>query len=106
MLTRQFGGLPGLGGRACHTCQHSLTLPVEIRHMDIIGLSNALSQFETLLERVVTQHRPVIVARDNAEPVVLVSLSDWHAMEETTHLLSTDANADRLRSAIGQLDNR
>jgi antitoxin YefM len=34
----------------------------------------------------------------------MVSLSDWTAMEETMHLLSSGANASRLRSAIGQLD--
>jgi antitoxin YefM len=36
--------------------------------------------------------------------VVLVSLDDWNAMEETLHLLSTPANAERLRKSIRQFD--
>ncbi len=35
---------------------------------------------------------------------MLVSLEDWNATEETMHLLSSRANAERLRSSIRQLD--
>ena len=34
----------------------------------------------------------------------MVSLADWNAMEETLHLLSSEANARRLRDAVRQLD--
>ncbi len=34
----------------------------------------------------------------------MVSLADWNAREETTYLLSHKANAERLESAIKQLD--
>jgi len=35
---------------------------------------------------------------------VMVSLADWNAMEETLHLVSRPANAQRLTDAIAQLD--
>jgi antitoxin YefM len=35
---------------------------------------------------------------------VMVSLSDWNAMEETLHLLSSPANAARLVEAVTQLE--
>jgi antitoxin YefM len=34
----------------------------------------------------------------------MVSLADWNATEETTHLLSQKANAERLAAAIAALD--
>jgi antitoxin YefM len=34
----------------------------------------------------------------------MVSLADWNAMEETSHLLSSPKNAKRLADAIRQLD--
>ena len=40
----------------------------------------------------------------DGEAVVMVSLADWTAMEETLHLLSSPANAGRLVEAIRQLD--
>jgi antitoxin YefM len=56
------------------------------------------------MDRVVADRTQVVVTRQKAEAVVIVSLEDWNAMEETMHLLSTPANAVRLRDAIRQLD--
>ncbi|MEO8927243.1 MAG: type II toxin-antitoxin system Phd/YefM family antitoxin [Caulobacteraceae bacterium] len=47
---------------------------------------------------------PVVVTRRKAEAVVMVSLSDWNAREETLHLLSASANAGRLLEAVRQLE--
>jgi antitoxin YefM len=44
-----------------------------------------------------------MVTRKRGEAVVMVSLADWSAMEETLHLMSSPANAQRLGAAIGQL---
>jgi len=57
------------------------------------------------MDRVVEDHAPVVVTREKAEAVVLVSLADWNAMEETVHLLSSSANAERLRHATSQLES-
>ena len=35
---------------------------------------------------------------------MIVSLADWNAMQETTHLLSSPRNAERLVASIRQLD--
>lgn len=40
----------------------------------------------------------------NGETVVMVSLADCNAMEETLHLLSSPRNAERLNSAGLALD--
>jgi antitoxin YefM len=44
-----------------------------------------------------------VISRQKAESVVMVSLADWHAIEETMHLLSSSANAQRLKSSIDEL---
>lgn len=46
----------------------------------------------------------MVITRHEAEAVVMVSLADWNAVEETLHLLSSTANAERLRASIGQLE--
>jgi antitoxin YefM len=57
-----------------------------------------------VMDRVVEDHQPVVISRQKAESVVMVSLADWHAIEETMHLLSSPANAARLRLSIDELN--
>jgi antitoxin YefM len=73
--------------------------------MDVIKLANTPADLDSAMDRVVEDHSPVVVTREKAEAVVLVSLADWNAMEETAHLLSNPANAGRLRRAISQLES-
>ncbi|WP_419262231.1 type II toxin-antitoxin system Phd/YefM family antitoxin [Caulobacter sp. ErkDOM-C] len=50
-------------------------------------------------------HEPVIITRDKGKPsAVLMSLEDFAAFEETRYLLRSPANADRLLTAVAQLD--
>ena len=72
--------------------------------MDVLSYSDTRANLKAVMDRVVEDHAPVVVTRQKAEAVVMVSLSDWRAMEATAHLLSTPANAARLRDAIAELD--
>ncbi len=72
--------------------------------MDVVSFSDSRANLKGLMDRVVSDHTPVVISRQKAESVVMVSLSDWTAMEETMHLLSSAENAGRLRSAIDQLN--
>jgi len=72
--------------------------------MDVLTYSDARAKLKDVMDRVVRDKIPVVIARQKAEAVVMVSLSDWNAMEETLHLLSTPANAERLRASIHELD--
>jgi antitoxin YefM len=72
--------------------------------MDVVTYSDARANLKGVMDRVVADRTQVVVTRQKAEAVVIVSLEDWNAMEETMHLLSTPANAVRLRDAIRQLD--
>lgn len=72
--------------------------------MDVLNYSDTRANLKDVMDRVVENHQPVVITRQKAEAVVMVSLSDWNAMEATTHLLSTPANAQRLRDAVSELD--
>ena len=72
--------------------------------MDVLNFTDTRANLKDVMDRVVRDHAPVVVTRQKAEAVVMVSLADWNALEETSHLLSTPANARRLKEAITQLD--
>lgn len=72
--------------------------------MEVLSYSDARANLKALMERVVADRTHFVVTRQKAEPVVMVSLEDWNAMQETVHLLSSDRNAQRLHASIRQLD--
>jgi antitoxin YefM len=72
--------------------------------MDVLTYSDARANLKAVMDRVVDDRTQIVVTRQKARAVVIVSLDDWNAMEETMHLLSTPKNAERLRSSIRQLD--
>lgn len=72
--------------------------------MDVMTYSDTRARLKEVMERVVADRTPVVVTRQKAEAVVMVSLADWNAMEETLHLLSSPVNAERLRESIRQLE--
>lgn len=72
--------------------------------MDVLTFTDTRANLKEVMDRVVADHAPVIVTRQTAEPIVMVSLEDWKSIEATMHLLSTPANAGRLTAAIAELD--
>jgi antitoxin YefM len=72
--------------------------------LDVITYSDARANLKDVMDRVVEDRTQVVVTRQRGEAVVMLSLSDWNAVEETLHLVSTPANARRLRESIAQLD--
>jgi antitoxin YefM len=72
--------------------------------MKVLSYSDTRANLKDVMDRVVEDRSPVVITRQKAESVVMVSLADWNAMEETLHLLSTARNAERLRAAVDELD--
>lgn len=56
------------------------------------------------MDRVCNDHEPLIITRNGDQAVVMLSLEDFQALEETAYLLRNPANAKRLLSATAQLD--
>ena len=72
--------------------------------MDVLNFSETRARLKAVMDKVVRDHAPVVVARKNGEAVVLVSLADWNAMDETNYLLSSRANREALLASIAELD--
>lgn len=72
--------------------------------MTVFTYTDARANFKDVMDRAIDDHQQVIVTRRNGEAVVIVSLEDWSSINETLHLLSTPANAERLRRSIAELD--
>lgn len=56
------------------------------------------------MDRVCDSHEPLIITRGGEQSVVMISLSDYHALEETAYLLRSPRNAKRLLEAIMDLE--
>ncbi len=71
--------------------------------MDRVPYSKARQNLATVIDRACRNHEPVIITR-NQKSVVLMSLEDYNALEETAYLLRSPRNALRLLHAIKQLE--
>jgi antitoxin YefM len=58
-----------------------------------------------MMEQVCDDHAPVIITRKNQRSVVMISLEDYQALEETAYLLRSPKNARRLLSSITELES-
>lgn len=73
--------------------------------MDTISYTAACTNLVQTMEAVCNDHAPVIITRKRGAPLVLISLQDYQALEETTYLLSSPANARRLLDSIDELES-
>lgn len=71
--------------------------------MDAITYSAARANLAKTMDRVCEDHEPLIITRNGEQSVVMLSLEDYKALEETAYLLRSPANAKRLLSATAQL---
>ena len=73
--------------------------------MDAISYTSARANLASTMEKVCNDHAPVIITRKSESPVVMMSLEDYEAMEETTYLLRSPANANQLLESIAELES-
>jgi antitoxin YefM len=71
--------------------------------MDTITYSAARANLAKTMDRVCSDHEPIIITRNSEQAVVMLSLEDYKALEETAYLLRSPANARRLLGAVEQL---
>ena len=71
--------------------------------MDTITYTSLRATLASAMDRVCDDHKPLIVTRNGAQSVVMLSLEDYQALEETAALLRSPANAKRLLAAVAQL---
>jgi antitoxin YefM len=71
--------------------------------MDAITYTTARQNLAKTMEKVCQDHSPVIITRKKNDSVVIMSLEDYTALEETAFLLRSPKNARRLIESIVQL---
>lgn len=72
--------------------------------MKAITYTAARQNLAKTMESVCKDHAPVIVTRKTTESVVIMSLEDYEALEETAYLLRSPKNTRRLIESIAQLE--
>ena len=72
--------------------------------MDAINYSAALANLASVMDRVCSDHETLIITRNGEPSVVMLSLEDYQALEETIFLLRSPANARRLLAAAAELN--
>ena len=72
--------------------------------MNTITYTSARRNLAQTMDKVCDDHAPVIITRKAAKPVVMMSLDDYEALEETAYLLRSPKNARRLLESIVQLE--
>ncbi len=73
--------------------------------MDAISYSAAQANLAKTMEKVCNEHTPVMITRQKESPVVMISLEDFQAIEETAYLLRSSANAQHLLQSIAELES-
>ena len=71
--------------------------------MDAITYSSARANLARTMDRVCEDHEALIITRSGEQSVVMLSLEDYQALEETAYLLRNPNNAKRLLGAVEQL---
>ena len=72
--------------------------------MDTITYTAARANLAQTMDRVCDDHEPLIITRSRQQSVVMMSLEDFKALEETAYLLRAPRNAKRLLEAISSLE--
>jgi len=73
--------------------------------MKAITYTAARQNLAKTMEKVCSDHAPVIIARKKSDSVVMMSLEDFEALEETAYLLRSPKNTRRLIESIVQLED-
>lgn len=73
--------------------------------MDAIPYTRLRANLAGEMDRVCEDHAPLIVTRKASSSVVMISLEDYEALEETSYLLRSPKNAQRLIESIQELES-
>ena len=73
--------------------------------MNTVTYTVARGNLAKTMTKVCDDHSPVIITRKTAQPVVMMSLEDYEALEETAYLLRSPKNARRLLESIAELES-
>ncbi len=72
--------------------------------METLSYTYVRNHLAEVTDRVCEDHNPVLVTRQGAPPVVVLSWEDYRSMEETAYLLRSPKNAELLLASIAAVE--
>ena len=85
-------------------CTPSCTYLLLEHSVDAITYTRARANLAQTIDSVCDNHEAVIITKKNDRSVVMLSLEDYQALEETSYLLRSPNSARRLLNSINELD--
>lgn len=71
--------------------------------MQAYNYSYSRQHFAEVMDKVNEDHAPILVTRQKGKPVVIMSLDEYNSLEETSYLLRSPKNAQRIMTALTQV---
>ena len=71
--------------------------------MEAVTYSHTRQHLSEIMNKVSDDRAPILITRQNGNPVVMMSLQDFNALEETAYLMRSPKNVRRLMESIEQL---
>jgi antitoxin YefM len=78
-------------------------LTKEATAMNALTYTYTRQHLAEIMRSVNEDHIPVVVTSQRGKPVVILSLDDYHAFEETAYLLRNPQGAKRLLDSVEEL---
>ena len=72
-----------------------------MKHTTYSDLRNNLAAY---MDQVNDDHAPLLVTRNGSKPIVMLSLEEFSAYDETAYLLASPENKKRLLSAVESVE--
>lgn len=76
-----------------------------IEAMESISYTSARSNLAKTMDQVCDDHAPIAITRKGQGAVVMISMDDYQALEETAYLLRSPKNTRRLIASIAELED-
>ena len=80
-------------------------LSIHYTRMHTIAEGDPAANLPSLINDLARLHEPITILRDGRGAAVLLSADDYASIQETLHLLSTPANAERIRQGLADYEN-
>ncbi len=73
--------------------------------MTTFSYTNARNNLASVMKQATDNREPITITRNGHGSVVVLSMEEYESMEETLHLLSSPANAERIRRGLADFDS-
>jgi len=72
--------------------------------MNTLNYTTLRKNLAAAIDSVIDDHNPLLITKGSDKAVVMMSLDDWNAWQETIYLLQNPSNAERLLESIADFD--